>query len=136
MLNPPIEYCRAKPYEEHAATGQIRVQKIGALSALRSLSSKQNSLSWWIIIHGGREEHTITNRISTMFKTIALLISLFTVTSLSQSAFASDCPAILDNIVEKDRLHAGLLAAQSEMNGRAVGDQLWNIWTTAPDKTS
>lgn len=64
-----------------------------------------------------------------MFKITVFFFAL----TLSQTAFASSCPETVNNVDEKDRLHTELLASQSEMNGRVVSDQLWTIWTTAPD---
>jgi len=51
-------------------------------------------------------------------------------------ALAVACPPLPDRGAEKDRLHAQLLAARTEMQGRAIGGQLWRIWATAPDATS
>ncbi|MEP3279909.1 MAG: tetratricopeptide repeat protein [Stappiaceae bacterium] len=67
-----------------------------------------------------------------MFK-IALLLAL---AGTCQSALALECPAVPDNVMEKDRLHAELLTTQTEMSGHAVSGQLWTIWTTAPDEAS
>ncbi len=46
------------------------------------------------------------------------------------------CPPPQQNLAEKDRIHAELLVAENEMRGRAIGDQLWRIWTTAPDEAA
>lgn len=64
------------------------------------------------------------------------IFALFAAVCLSQPAFASDCPVPMDNIAQKNRLHDELLTAQSEMTGRVFADQLWIIWTTAPDEIS
>lgn len=65
-----------------------------------------------------------------MFNFAAFLIAV----CLSQSALAAGCPTPKDTAADRDRLHRELLGAQTEMSGRAVSDQLWTIWTTAPDK--
>ena len=55
---------------------------------------------------------------------------------LSQTAFASECPAVKDTTAEQDKLHIELRNSHTEMNGRAASDHLWIIWTTAPDEKS
>lgn len=67
-----------------------------------------------------------------MFKIVAFLTAL----SLSQSAYADDCPTVPDYMAEKNRLHSELLRTQTEMDSRIVSDQLWIIWTIAPDEMS
>jgi len=52
---------------------------------------------------------------------------------LAFPAAAQQCAPLPDMSQQKDRLHAELLSSQSEMRGRAIGDQLWQIWTKAPD---
>lgn len=59
----------------------------------------------------------------------AALLTVFPSVALS-------CPAVPDNREEKDRLHSELLAARTEMHGRAVSNRIWEIWTTAPDDVS
>ncbi|MEH6834772.1 MULTISPECIES: tetratricopeptide repeat protein [Falsihalocynthiibacter] len=56
--------------------------------------------------------------------------------TLSQPVFAQDCPASENRDIEKNTLHAELLAAPKEMLARPISDQLWMIWNTAPDARS
>ncbi|MFT5798677.1 MAG: hypothetical protein ACI84R_002745 [Candidatus Azotimanducaceae bacterium] len=51
-------------------------------------------------------------------------------------SLAFSCPDVQTDQVEQNRLYSGLRAASNEMNGRAVADQLWEIWITAPDEQS
>jgi tetratricopeptide (TPR) repeat protein len=67
-----------------------------------------------------------------MLKFAALVITV----GLSQTAHADVCPPTTDNVTEKARLHDELHVSPTEMSGRVVSDQLWIIWTTAPDETS
>lgn len=64
---------------------------------------------------------------------IAVLVAAL---GIAQPVFALDCPPIADRTSEKDRLHSELRAAPKEMQARAVSDQLWLIWNTAPDADS
>ena len=60
---------------------------------------------------------------------IALIASIVPIMAVA-------CPPLQQNPAEKDRIHADLLAAENEMRGRAIGGQLWRIWTTAPDEAA
>jgi len=60
---------------------------------------------------------------------IAFIAAIFPIMAVA-------CPSLQQNPAEKDRIHAELLAAENEMQGRAIGGQLWHIWTTAPDKAA
>lgn len=64
-----------------------------------------------------------------MLKTIAFI----TVIGTGSSALAHTCPDVADNVAEKERLYAELLTTPTEMVGREVGSQLWEIWINAPD---
>jgi len=65
-----------------------------------------------------------------MFK-LALISAL-----LAFPAAARECPPLPDQTVEKNRLHAELLASDNQASGQIIGGRLWQIWTKAPDSTA
>lgn len=65
-------------------------------------------------------------------KTTAFVAAL----GVAAPIFAQDCPPVVDRTFEKDILHRELLAAPRELQARAVSDQIWLIWNTAPDVES
>jgi len=67
-----------------------------------------------------------------MFKTTLILAILVTGTASHSQA----CPVGSKHEIEKDRVHAELLASTSEMADRTIGNQLWEIWITAPDRVA
>lgn len=67
-----------------------------------------------------------------MLKLVVLIVTF----GFVQPVFAGECPVVTGNSAEKDRLHQELVNARSEMEGQILNDQIWRIWTTAPDKAS
>lgn len=49
---------------------------------------------------------------------------------------ALGCPALPDRSAELGALFDAARAAPNEMAGRAVSNQMWEIWTTAPDEVA
>lgn len=64
-----------------------------------------------------------------MIKTIVFIAAV----SIGQCAVAQSCPEFASETVEKNRLYAELLGTPNELLGRSVGNQLWEIWISAPD---
>jgi len=48
----------------------------------------------------------------------------------------ADCPAGADHAAALETLIAKAQGAQSEAEGRALGQQMWQIWATAPDEAA
>ena len=63
-----------------------------------------------------------------------ILAALGSLLLVPSSAFS--CPDVQTDKVEQNRLYSELRAAPNEMYGRAIADQLWEIWITAPDERS
>lgn len=62
------------------------------------------------------------------------MLKPFVIAALLATPVATQaCPTGPDQTAEKDRLHAELLATQSEASARVVGNKLWEIWITAPN---
>lgn len=61
-----------------------------------------------------------------MFRLLVILVML-------AGPAAGDCPAVPDRSAEVDALMARMLASGNEGHASEVMDQLWRIWTTAPD---
>ena len=49
---------------------------------------------------------------------------------------AMACPAVEVDVEARDQLFQDLRTAKNEMAGRAINDEIWRIWTTAPDDKS
>ncbi|MEM7270995.1 MAG: hypothetical protein AAF401_17280 [Pseudomonadota bacterium] len=64
------------------------------------------------------------------------ILTFITALAVSFPAVAGECPEISRDETVMAQLHDDLLSAETEMAGRAIGDQLWRIWTTAPDEQS
>ena len=55
---------------------------------------------------------------------------------LASSAFADGCPVAPDHESALDELYAQVQAAPNEMAARVISNQMWELWTQAPDEPS
>jgi tetratricopeptide (TPR) repeat protein len=55
---------------------------------------------------------------------------------LASSAFADGCPVAPDHEGALDDLYAQVQAAPNEMAARVISNQMWELWTQAPDEPS
>lgn len=62
----------------------------------------------------------------------ALILSL----ALASPALASECPKAPDHSVRLAELVQEVRAAKNEMHAAPINNQMWELWTDAPDETA
>ena len=65
-----------------------------------------------------------------------LIVSVVAACALAGSAWAETCPAAPDHSAALDGLIAEIGEAKNDMDARALSNQMWELWTDAPDATA